>query len=624
MLANTLAGEGTRQPNAVRRTSLLEHSSKAAFWCAPIHPYSKIRFRWDLLVIVLLAYTCVMLPLGLAEVFLAPVSDTVVNCLFMVDILINCRTGYTSKEMITVLDSRRIMVHYGKTWFVPDLLATIPFDLMLASADGPGVSVTIKFLRCLRFLRLLRLGRVHARLKIQSTIKQSHQLFFSFVCSALLFAHWYACGWYALGAVQWEDDSMITWSERLKGFYEPTNLGIYATSFYWSLTTMSTIGYGDITAANEYERLFSMFVMVTGTAVYAYGITSVIQIYTGVSAHHMRLMQQKDILADYLSRLNVPYELQKTLREYFVHYEDALITFNERNMLSVLSPGLRAQVAALANAPLLRRVPFFEKAEEACIAEIVLELEPHLFIPSELIIHQGHMGKELFIIKSGEVRIFLNRGETNELELARLIAGDFIGEGALLRGSHARRGAYASAVYYSILYSLDADRVDMILENYPDVRKTIADIARQRSEANAAAKTTTARGEQKSRELSDAAPTNGLAKLHGVTVPDGSSENDPRAVFQEWARREGFAEYLPAMKAQGYETMTALHGLTAASVEELIQAAHIVKPGHTGVLRAIVRNKKLLTPQLVTWTSPGANGGTAGGSMAGEHGSCEA
>ena len=38
MLSNTLSLEGTRQPNAVRRTSLLETGGGAAFWCPPSSP----------------------------------------------------------------------------------------------------------------------------------------------------------------------------------------------------------------------------------------------------------------------------------------------------------------------------------------------------------------------------------------------------------------------------------------------------------------------------------------------------------------------------------------------------------------------------------------------------------
>jgi hypothetical protein len=39
----------------------------------------------------------------------------------------------------------------------------------------------------------------------------------------------------------------------------------YLYSLYWVITTMTTVGYGDITAQNDTERAFSMFAMVTAT-----------------------------------------------------------------------------------------------------------------------------------------------------------------------------------------------------------------------------------------------------------------------------------------------------------------------------------------------------------------------
>ena len=45
-------------------------------------------------------------------------------------------------------------------------------------------------------------------------------------------------------------------------------------------------------------------------------------------------------------------------------------------MLKMLSPGLRGKLSSMINAPLIRSVPFFKDADEGCIVEIVLLLEP--------------------------------------------------------------------------------------------------------------------------------------------------------------------------------------------------------------------------------------------------------
>ena len=158
---------------------------------------------------------------------------------------------------------------------------------------------------------------------------------------------------------------------------------------------MSTIGYGDITAGTTLERVFSCVMMVLGSCVYAYGITSVISSMSGVTEQQRRLLSQKDQLNRYMSTMAVPKELRQKLREYFVHYQNASDAFNEGSVLSMLSPGLRSRLCSLANAPLLRKVSFFKQIDEACVTEMAQLLVANLFVPDEVIINRGHYGEAM-------------------------------------------------------------------------------------------------------------------------------------------------------------------------------------------------------------------------------------
>ena len=131
--------------------------------------------------------------------------------------------------------------------------------------------------------------------------------------------------------------------------------------------------------------------------------------------------------------MHVPQDLRQKLREYFVHYQNAYDMFNEREVLEMLSPGLRSQLSALANAPLLRKVSFFTDVDEGCITEMAQVLKPNLFVPDEVIITMGNLGEELFVIKNGEVLVYLSYNQAVQ-PLATLTTGQFFGEGALLKG----------------------------------------------------------------------------------------------------------------------------------------------------------------------------------------------
>lgn len=52
---------------------------------------------------------------------------------FVSDIILNFRTTYVSKKGEVVSSPRSIAINYVKSWFVVDLFAALPFDLLYAT-----------------------------------------------------------------------------------------------------------------------------------------------------------------------------------------------------------------------------------------------------------------------------------------------------------------------------------------------------------------------------------------------------------------------------------------------------------------------------------------------------------
>lgn len=50
-----------------------------------------------------------------------------------------------------------------------------------------------------------------------------------------------------------------------------TDSNKYLTAFYFIITTFSTVGYGDISATNETEKVFCILIMVAGVTAFAAG-----------------------------------------------------------------------------------------------------------------------------------------------------------------------------------------------------------------------------------------------------------------------------------------------------------------------------------------------------------------
>lgn len=77
-------------------------------------------------------------------VMVARCSDKIfcfsVDVTFIVDIIINFRTTFVNSNDEVVSHPAKIAVHYLKGWFVIDLVAAIPFDLLLVGSDTDEVS----------------------------------------------------------------------------------------------------------------------------------------------------------------------------------------------------------------------------------------------------------------------------------------------------------------------------------------------------------------------------------------------------------------------------------------------------------------------------------------------------
>lgn len=75
-----------------------------------------------------------------------------VDVTFIVDIIINFRTTFVNSNDEVVSHPGKIAVHYLKGWFIIDLVAAIPFDLLLVGSDTDEVSSVARFALSLDYL----------------------------------------------------------------------------------------------------------------------------------------------------------------------------------------------------------------------------------------------------------------------------------------------------------------------------------------------------------------------------------------------------------------------------------------------------------------------------------------
>lgn len=81
---------------------------------------------------------------------------------------------------------------------------------------------------------------------------------FKTFATVLMFMHIISCMWYFMAKL--DGFGPDSWVVRM-GYENDEPGDLYIASFYWSLTTLTTVGYGDITAKTLYERILAMIWM---------------------------------------------------------------------------------------------------------------------------------------------------------------------------------------------------------------------------------------------------------------------------------------------------------------------------------------------------------------------------
>ncbi|MEQ2161088.1 Potassium voltage-gated channel subfamily H member 6, partial [Goodea atripinnis] len=131
-------------------------------WWILLH-YSPFKAFWDWIILLLVLYTAVFTPYSAA--FLLDehgnlrqrrcgytcnplnVVDLMVDVMFIVDIVINFRTTYVDHNEVVVTQPSRIAKHYIKGWFLIDMFAATPFDLLLFRSGSDEVKILVSLLQ---------------------------------------------------------------------------------------------------------------------------------------------------------------------------------------------------------------------------------------------------------------------------------------------------------------------------------------------------------------------------------------------------------------------------------------------------------------------------------------------
>ena len=80
-------------------------------------------------------------------------------------------------------------------------------------------------------------------------------------------------------------------------------------------------------------------------------------------------------------------------------------SFDEHAMLSYLPLKMRTDIAMRVHYSTLGKVKLFRNCEPGLLKDLVVLLRPVIYLPGDYICRKNDIGKEMFIIQSGQVQV---------------------------------------------------------------------------------------------------------------------------------------------------------------------------------------------------------------------------
>ncbi|KAF5888168.1 cyclic nucleotide-gated cation channel beta-3-like, partial [Clarias magur] len=449
-----------------------------------IDPFTDWRYiTWLSLVATAFSYNLWFIPVRMAFPYHTPgliplwfAIDVIADLIYIIDIIIFqprlqfCKTGDIIYDRDVIKENYR-----ASTKFQHALISIIPLDFLYIPFGFQSIFRLNRIMRYEAFFEFSdRLEGILTRAYIWRVIRTIGYLLFALHINSCFY--YVASDYQGIGSTKWVYGGQGNAYLRCFFYSEKTLLMIAELPFPDTL----------------FGQIFQMTSYIFGAFFLSIVLGQMRDVIGAATAGQTYFRASMDACVAYMVTNRIPKHVQHRVRTWYNYTWDSQGMLDESDLLVQMPLVMRTAIAVDINLTTFQKIDLFKGCDNQMLVDMLLRLQSIVYLPGDFVCKKGDIGKEMYIIKAGEVQVV--GGPDNKIVFVTLKAGCVFGEISLLQSSANggnRRTANVAAHGFANLFVLDKKDLHDILVHYPESQKVLARKGRKliKAKGPAAAKT---------------------------------------------------------------------------------------------------------------------------------------
>ena len=337
-----------------------------------------------------------------------------IDFVYIFDLITGFFKGYYNFEEVLIKNNIKIVINYLKGWFIFDFIEAIPIYTFFnfnekkcslheihyfSTVDSHNFRYSFLIIKVLKIFKTFSDNKAMNKfIDLLNTNDFFHNWNGVFYTILILFSliHFFSCIFIYLGKV-----FQPGWI-AIQNIQDKTFNYIYITAIYYLITTLTTVGYGDISVLTTYERLYQIILLIVGTCAYSWILTFISNYIKKMNEQYIDFENKVKILRDIkISYPLLPKELYDKVIRY-LKYNKAENKINIDYILDSLPFSLKNNVIIDMYKPIIKNFQFFKSFQNSdFFVKIVTSLKPVLSLKDDILVQEGDLIEDIIFIKKG-------------------------------------------------------------------------------------------------------------------------------------------------------------------------------------------------------------------------------